>query len=79
MFRQSLQSEMTPLLAFWAGSGNVEIIVNALKKLEFVEKFEKLLLGGYVKFLYKDGFRLDAINNKEDFFVVFPCGCRILH
>lgn len=53
MFRQSLQSEMTPLLAFWAGSGNVEIIVNALKKLEFVEKFEKfekLLLGGYVKF-----------------------------
>ncbi|OMJ65463.1 hypothetical protein SteCoe_38168 [Stentor coeruleus] len=60
-----------PFLKFWANSGNMEIINDALKKLPSIKKVENLLLNDYTDFTYNDGFQIGNIYIDEEYLLSF--------
>ncbi|OMJ70493.1 hypothetical protein SteCoe_31510 [Stentor coeruleus] len=60
-----------PFSKFWANSGNMEIINDALKKLVSIKKVENLFLNGYTDFTYNDGFQIENIYMDEEYLLSF--------
>ncbi|OMJ65457.1 hypothetical protein SteCoe_38176 [Stentor coeruleus] len=60
-----------PFSNFWANSANTDIIYDAIKKLESIEKVENLFLNGYTDFTYNDGFQIENIYMDEEYLLSF--------